>query len=319
MPLDFDRTSGEILISVTETMAGMMIKDIIKKQTGMSRHVLREILMQGGVTRNGLPCFITNRVNAGDTIRIVFPEDDELKVAPEPVPLSILYEDPYLIVVDKQPGVVVHPTKGYPNGTLANGLAYHFETQGLACKIRPVHRLDRDTSGALVFAKTHFTHQTLSKEIKRRKMDRVYFAIVLGQVMDPVATIDKPIGHDPTHTTRRMIDPHTGKPSVTHYRVQQVFGDLATALELKLETGRTHQIRVHMASIGHPLLGDQLYGEGDPRLQTFPIPVMRHALHALRLSFQHPVTHEMMTFQSPLPDDLQTLLKELEEMTQKLR
>jgi 23S rRNA pseudouridine1911/1915/1917 synthase len=311
MGIVFDPVTGDLCISITEELSGMMVKEVIRKLTGMSRHVLREILLQGGVTRNGAPCFITNRVSTGDTIRIAFPDDDQLKVNAEPIPLAILYEDPYFIVVDKQPGIVVHPTKGYPNGTLANGLAYHFQSQGLQCKVRPVHRLDRDTSGVIVFAKSHFVHQILSKEIKQHKIDRLYVAFVVGNLQAETGTIDCPISHDPEHSTRRIIDREHGKRAVTHFRVLHRFGHLASVVELKLETGRTHQIRVHMASIGHPLLGDTLYGEHVEEFVHFPIPVHRHALHARTLSFQHPVTKEWLTFQSPLPHDMQDLLERL--------
>ncbi|UOF89722.1 RluA family pseudouridine synthase [Fodinisporobacter ferrooxydans] len=313
MLLTHDESTGDLMILAEQEDEGCMIKDLIKRQTGMSRPVLREILEQGGVTRNGEFCYLTNRVQAGDRIRISFPRDEMLKVEPEPIPFSILYEDPYLVVIDKTSGIVVHPTKNYPNGTLANGLAHHYERQGCQYKIRPVHRLDRDTSGAIVFAKTHFVHQTLSKEIKQHKMQRYYFAVAYGRLADDKGSINAPIGRDESHTTRRMVDDLHGKPSVTHFQVRERFGEWATAVSLQLETGRTHQIRVHFASIGHPLLGDALYGTEQSLKFSKQFGAMRQALHAATLRFTHPVTKQTMCFESNLPEDLRKLLDQLKE------
>lgn len=314
MKLLHEKESGDLIIRIEEEEHGMMIKDIIKKQTGMSRYVLREILANGGVTRNDNFCYLTNRVETGDVIRISFPCDEQLKIEPEQLPVHIVYEDPHLVVIDKTPGIVVHPTKNYPNGTLANGLAFHYLTMGLHYKIRPVHRLDRDTSGVIVFAKTHFAHQKLSKEIKQHKVERLYFAVVYGKVEHMQATVDVPIGRDLTHTTKRMVDLVCGKRSITHYHVRQTYGNLASAVELRLETGRTHQIRVHMASIGHPLIGDPLYGDQASLAQSAQLGVERQALHAATLIFKHPVTQQTMSFVSPTPDDLQRLLHTLEKI-----
>ena len=237
------------------------------------------------------------------------PEAKPVEILPEDIPLDILYEDSDIIVVNKARGMIVHPATGIYTGTLVNALLYHCkDLSGINGEIRPgiVHRLDKDTSGVMVAAKNDAAHLNLAEQIRTKAAHRIYWAIVCGNIREEAGVIKGDIGRHPTDRKKMAIVHEHGKPAVTHFRVLERFGDY-TLVECRLETGRTHQIRVHMASIGHPVLGDPKYG---PR-KTCPFAIKGQALHSLQLTLTHPRTREVMTFTAPLPEDMEKILKAL--------
>ena len=235
------------------------------------------------------------------------PPQDALAEAPEDIPLTIVFEDDEILVINKPPGLVVHPGSGNWSGTLMNALLHHVPGIAEVPRAGIVHRLDKDTSGLLVVAKTLAAQTDLVRQLQARTVKRQYFAVVAGQVK-PSGTVDAPIGRHPVQRIKMAVVPESrgGKPAVTHFRVLQQFAHCAL-VECTLETGRTHQIRVHMASLKHPLVGDPVYGKHDPRLPVFD----RQALHAARLGLIHPATRQPMSWECRLPDDMAVLLETL--------
>ena len=245
------------------------------------------------------------KVKAGEEITVDIPDPEELSAEPEDIPLDIVYEDESVIVINKPRGMVVHPAVGSPSGTLVNALLYHCrgELSGINGVLRPgiVHRIDKDTTGLLLAAKTDTAHMCFSAQLKLRKPLRRYWALVNGELKEETGLINKPIGRNPKDR-KKMAVVRGGKEAVTHYRVLERFLGY-TLVECVLETGRTHQIRVHMASIGHSLVGDPLYGQKNGRF-----PLTGQLLHAKTLGFEHPVTGELMEFDSEIPEDFQNVL-----------
>lgn len=238
---------------------------------------------------------------------MLLPEPEELNVEPENIPLDILYEDDDLLVVNKPKGMVVHPAAGHSSGTLVNAVLYHCRgnLSGINGVLRPgiVHRIDMDTTGALVICKSDFAHQSLAEQLSVHSITRKYRAIVHGNLKEDEGTVRGAIGRHPTDRKKMAINERNGKPAVTHYRVLERFGNY-TYIECQLETGRTHQIRVHMASIGHPLLGDAVYGP-----KKCPVKNLQgQTLHAMVLGFIHPRTGAYMEFEAPLPEYFSNLL-----------
>ncbi|MGF1664642.1 MAG: RluA family pseudouridine synthase [Acidimicrobiia bacterium] len=274
---------------------------------GLSRALARRVVDDGGVLVDGEPITPRRRLSAGDTIEFELPDIAELLWA-EDVDFTVRYEDDHLLVVDKPAGLVVHPGAGLAVATLASGLLHRYpEIRGVGEDPRwgIVHRLDKDTSGLLVVARTQPTHDALSKMIAAHAVERGYIALVDGIFDAPRGTIDAPIGPDPAKPTRRMVTPF-GRPARTHYRrVQESASEGVSLLEVQLETGRTHQIRVHLSAIGHPVIGDRWYGK--PARVDSP----RVFLHAARLAFDHPMTGARVEVESLLPADLQTVLDAL--------
>lgn len=268
----------------------------LRREVGCSAHLIRRLKVAQGILVDGVPRRSIDPLRPGEELRLVLPPKLAPNVAPEPVPLTIVYEDADLIVLDKPPGIVVHPTKGVYTGTLANGLAWLWQTRGEPAGIHPLHRLDRLTSGLLVFAKHSYAHQRLDEQLLAHKLERAYLALVWGVPKADAGEIDQPIGMAGTHPVERAVVVG-GQPAQTSWQVAARYTD-AALLRLQLATGRTHQIRVHMAHVGHPLLGDTLYAAGRPQVAP------RQALHAAVLAFKHPRTGEPMRFESPLPDDL---------------
>ncbi|MCE1180891.1 MAG: 23S rRNA pseudouridine(1911/1915/1917) synthase RluD [Rhodocyclales bacterium] len=248
------------------------------------------------------------KVYGGERI-VVMPPQDEATCAetPEDIPLNIVYEDEALLVINKPAGLVVHPGSGNWSGTLMNALLHHVPGIGEVPRAGIVHRLDKDTSGLLVVAKTLEAQTDLVRQLQARTVKRQYLALVKGEVRRD-SGVDAPIGRHPVHRTKMAIVPESrgGKPAITRYRVLEWFNH-CTLVECSLETGRTHQIRVHMASINHPLVGDQVYGKPDARLPDFP----RQALHATRLGLVHPVSTRLMQWEVPMPDDMRELIENL--------
>ena len=249
------------------------------------------------------------KCKAGEEVTVVIPAPEELDALPEDIPLSILYEDDDLLVVDKPKGMVVHPAPGHPSGTLVNAVLFHCQgnLSGVGGVLRPgiVHRIDRDTTGALVVCKSDIAHQSLSEQLSVHSITRRYRAIAQGRFSQSEGTVDAPLGRHPMDRKKMAIVKEGGRRAVTHYRVLDTFRD-ATYVECELETGRTHQIRVHLSSIGHPLLGDEVYGNGKN-----PYHLQGQTLHAMDLGFIHPRTGQYMEFHAPLPAYFEELLDKL--------
>lgn len=293
-------------VSVTAELAGERADRALAALAGISRSAARTLIDAGHVTVAGAVAVPKTRVAPGDVIE--FPEDAGfVELEPEQVAFDVAYSDEVMIVVDKPAGVVVHPGAGRRTGTLAAGLLYRFpELEGVGERDRwgIVHRLDRDTSGLMLVARTGQAHERLSRALARRSIERVYLALVIGTMEMPNGTIDAPIGTDPADPRKRKVI-LGGRAARTHYRVIGRFRDV-TLLEVRLESGRTHQIRVHLASIGHPVVGDPWYG------RPWRVESPRVFLHATRLTVEHPTTGESMTFDSPLPADLAAVIAGLE-------
>lgn len=293
--------------TVPDDLAGERTDKIVAVLGGLSRSEARTLVDDGAVTSDGLPVSARDRLESGAVVEFEVPEPGDI-LQPEEVDLVIRYEDEHLLVVEKPAGMVVHPGAGRNVGTLAAGLLYRYPTiRGVGEDPRwgIVHRLDRDTSGLLVVALTAEAHELLAGMIKRRLVHRGYTALVDGTFDAPRGTIDAPVGPDPSRPKRRVVSPF-GKPARTHYRrTAQWSGWEVSMLDVTLETGRTHQIRVHMTSIGHPVIGDRWYGK--PTRVDSP----RVFLHAGELSFEHPITGDEVRVSSPLAPDLTEVLARL--------
>ena len=270
----------------------------------LTRSRLRQLIDSGDVLVNGATVKPAHRVRPGDRVMVSVPPPKPSIAVPQDIPLTVIYQDADLVVIDKPTGLAAHPGPGHPDRTLVNGLlALCPDIQGIGGEIRPgiVHRLDKDTSGLMMAAKTETAHHNLSQQIKERRVEKGYLALVEGAPESDSGVIEAPIGRDPRRRTRMAVTAG-GRESRTGYRLLERAGRYSL-LELQLHTGRTHQARVHLAWLGHPLLGDAVYGKRSPLLP-------RHFLHAHRLAFAHPATGEPLEFRSPLPDDLQAALEE---------
>ena len=271
-----------------------------------TRAAAQRLLDEGLVTQDGRTLKKNARVSIGDLISVSLPEPEPVDALPQDIPLNVVYEDEDVIVVNKPRGMVVHPAPGHPDGTLVNALLYHCRESlsGIGGALRPgiVHRIDMETSGLIVAAKNDAAHLALAEQLKDHSLSRIYEAIARGTLRQDTGTIDAPIGRHPVHRKKMAVLRTGGKPAVTHYEVLARYPG-HTYLRCRLETGRTHQIRVHLSSIGHPLLGDTVYG--DKR----PYPGLRgQCLHARELCFHHPRTGEPVHLTCPLPEDFQSIL-----------
>jgi 23S rRNA pseudouridine1911/1915/1917 synthase len=292
------------------------------KIDGWSRARLQRLIEAGDVLVNGSVPKASYKVSARDEVEIELTPPAASNFTPENIPLEIVFEDDSVIVVNKPAGLVVHPAAGINSGTLANALAYHFQQLSNAGSIRPgiVHRLDKDTSGLLVAAKTESAHQNLSDQFRAREVFKSYSALVYGVVKQESGRIEQPIARDPRNRTRMAIVPG-GRGALSLYKVKRSYGSF-TLLDVELKTGRTHQIRVHLSWLKHPVVGDELYGGGrDNNLQDVQLRARirrlhRQFLHAEQLAFQHPQTGARMSFVAPLPLELTGLLEELERRGQ---
>ena len=280
------------------------------------------MIESGALTVNGAKAAKNYRLRAGDMVELEIPEPELDEAQPQNIPLNILYEDDDLLVVNKPCGMVVHPAAGNRDGTLVNALLYHCgdSLSGIGGVIRPgiVHRIDKDTSGLLVVAKNDAAHLGLAAQLKGHHINRIYFAIALGNFREESGTVDAPIGRHPVDRKRMAVIRNSelrAREAVTHWRVLargEADGNAYTLLRCELETGRTHQIRVHMASIGHPLLGDAVYGGDGTKFEARNRErIVGQSLHAGELHFTHPRTGEMMHFCCPLPEQLQEVVKKL--------
>jgi 23S rRNA pseudouridine1911/1915/1917 synthase len=285
----------------------------------VSRARLQALIAEGAVRVDGGAARAASRVRAGQSVEVAVPAPAAAAPQPEDIPLRVVHEDADLLVVDKPAGLVVHPGAGTAAGTLVNALLHRVkDLSGIGGVLRPgiVHRLDRGTSGLLVVAKNDAAHQALARQFASRSVEKEYRAVVLGRPRRAAGTIEAPIGRDPVHRKRMSVRAAGGRAARTSYAVAEAL-DGAALLRVHIHTGRTHQIRVHLASIGHPVLGDAVYGgrrvpaSASARLREALAGLDRPALHAARLSFTHPATGERLSFESPLPDDLARLLERL--------
>ncbi len=299
-----------IELSVTESQHGLRLdKAIPLLYPDLSRNAVQQLIDNGSVLINGKSVNKKASVSQGDFIEVTIPEPKELSLEPENIPLDIVYEDEHLLVVNKPKGMVVHPAAGNYNGTLVNALLYYCgdSLSGINGVIRPgiVHRIDKDTSGLLVVAKTDAAHKGLAEQIKEHSFTRVYNTVVIGNIKDDFGTIDAPIGRHPKDRKKQAVTDKNSRNAITHFEVLERYKGF-TFLKIKLETGRTHQIRVHMASINHPLLGDEVYGP-----KSKPFKSNGQFLHAGTLGFNHPITNEYIEFTSELPDYFKDALDKL--------
>lgn len=285
-----------------------------------SRSQIKNWIDTGNILLNGHPAKPKVKVKYGDQIQITTPQRSELTYRAQAIPLTIIHEDEAILIINKPPGLVVHPGAGNPENTLLNALLHHAPELTRLPRAGILHRLDKDTSGLLVIAKTEEALKNLSLQLKKKTMQREYQAIVTGRLISG-GTVDAPIDRHPLQR-KRMAVVETGKPAVTHYRVLQKFRG-HTHLKLMLETGRTHQIRVHMAHVRHPIIGDPTYGtrmqllkNTTPELIQLLRALKRQALHAFALGFTHPLTHEEVRFEIPLPNDMEILLAVLKQDTE---
>lgn len=286
--------------------SGRIDKVLSQELADYSRSQIQQWLKDERVMVNGTTVKANYKVKAGDQVTIAVPEPTVLELTPENIPLEIVYEDEDVAVVNKPQGMVVHPSAGHPNGTLVNALLFHMQNlSSINDVIRPgiVHRIDKDTSGLLMIAKNDFAHESLAKQLKEKTSLRKYVALVHGVIPHEKGVIDAPIGRSKTDRKMQAVI-EEGKPAVTHFQVLERFADF-TLVELQLETGRTHQIRVHMKYIGYPLAGDPVYG---PKKT---LPGKGQFLHAQVLGFEHPRTGEFLTFTAPLPEVFQKTLEKL--------
>ena len=276
----------------------------------LTRSAAQRLLERGAVTLRGRAAKKNDKTRLGDSLTVCLPEPQPVDLVPQNIPLDVIYEDDDVIVVNKPVGLVVHPAPGHPDGTLVNALLYHCGTSlsGINGELRPgiVHRIDRDTSGLIVAAKNDRAHLALAAQLQDHSLARVYEAVAVGGCREDCGTVDAPLGRHPVDRKKMAVDRKNGREAVTHWSVLARYPGY-THVECRLETGRTHQIRVHLASIGHPLLGDTVYGSKKP----WP-GLAGQCLHARRLRFVHPSTGEPLELECPLPDWFRDVLEKLE-------
>jgi 23S rRNA pseudouridine1911/1915/1917 synthase len=296
--------SREVKLTIPASLAGLRLDQALAKLLPEeSRTRLAKLIEEGRVRVDGATATPRSKVKSGEAVDVALaPRREESAFAPEEIALDIVHEDDDVLVIDKPAGLVVHPGSGNWSGTMLNALLHHAPRLGELARAGIVHRLDKDTSGLLAVAKNEPAQASLVRQLQARTMKRSYLALARGVVKGP-GTVDAPVGRDPRSRTRMAVVA-TGKPAVTRYRVRKAFAR-HTLLQCELESGRTHQIRVHLASIGHPVEGDPVYAGRGPQL------LARQALHAWKLGFEHPRTGKAVRFESPLPEDFARLLKTL--------
>ena len=300
----------EQILMIEATESAERIDALLARSVeGLTRSAAQRLLEQGAVTLQGKPVKKNHKTSPGETFEIVLPEPEPAEPEPEDIPLDVRYEDDDLIVVNKPRGMVVHPAPGHPNGTLVNALLCHCgdSLSGVGGEKRPgiVHRIDKDTSGLLIAAKNDFAHLALSAQLSDHSLARTYEAVVIGNLREDSGTVNAPIGRHPTDRKRMAVTQKNSREAVTHWEVLGRYAGY-THVRCRLETGRTHQIRVHMAHIGHPLLGDLVYGRKKPELG-----LEGQCLHARELTFVHPRTQERLTVTTELPDWFEAVLNKL--------
>ena len=316
MELDEDVEAGAeakaVEISVPQAQCPVRIDQYLAtlKELEISRSYAAKLLKEERILLNGKPAKASTKLKAGDVLSLDLPAPVALDVEPEDIPLDIIYEDQDVLIVNKPKGMVVHPAAGHAQGTLVNAVMYHCgsELSSINGVMRPgiVHRIDMNTTGLLVVCKNDQAHKSLAAQLKVHSITRRYVAIVIGNLREDDGTVDAPLGRSKKDRKKQAIDELNGRPAVTHYHVLERFGGAYTLVQCTLETGRTHQIRVHMASIGHPLLGDEVYGQKKGHFD-----LQGQCLHAQVLGFIHPRTGEYVEFSSPYPAYFEELLTKL--------
>ncbi len=296
-----------IELTVPKEGGGARLDSFAASATDFSRNAVQRMIIAGDILLNGREVPGKTKLKEGDCISITPPPPAITDIVPQDIPLDIVYQDEDIAVIDKPKGMVVHPAAGNPDGTLVNAIMYHIkDLSGIGGEVRPgiVHRIDRMTSGLLVIAKNDDAHIFLSNELKTHAVSRVYYALCDGNFREDSGTVDAPIARARNDRKRMAVD-ESGRSAITHWRVLERFGDV-TFLKVELETGRTHQIRVHMSYIKHPIVGDEVYGRAKNKLG-----IVGQALHAGELRLTHPRTGEAMTFTAPLPEEFQNALDKL--------
>ncbi len=281
-----------------------MIKEILLDYLNFSRKSLTKIKNIGGIFLNGIPSYVTMRVVKGDSLEIYIPEETSEDIIPQALPLDIYYEDDDIIVINKPSNIVVHPTRNHYLGTIANGLMFYWQTKNEKYRFRPVHRLDKDTSGLFVIAKNQYSHHKLALQLNNKQLKRKYHAIVHGSFEKNSGIINAPILKDPEHGVKRIIDYKNidAKSALTYFKRLET-NNKYSLIELELATGRTHQIRVHLSWLGHPLVGDDLYGG------SLDTDLKRQALHAKEIEFIHPLKDNLLKFQADYPNDMNIFIR----------
>ncbi|MFL0373171.1 RluA family pseudouridine synthase [Paenibacillus amylolyticus] len=312
-----------IVYTVTEQEDGWLLKTVLQRRLLVSRKLLSKIkLTEQGVMLNGERVYISVKVAAGDVVEVRMEQEESDDILPEPIPFTVLYEDEHLLIVNKDAGIIVHPTHGHYTGTLANGVVHYWKSKGERFRFRPIHRLDQETSGVLAIAKNPYVHQHVSEQMIAGTVDKKYIALVHGSPVPEQGAVDGPIDRDPEEPHRRIVTPDGYAARTLYTTLTRWAEGSASAISLKLESGRTHQIRVHMTSIGCPLIGDRMY-------KTLPVHeideqtmavrevrdswIERQALHACELTFEHPILQERITFQAPFPADMAALEQRLND------
>ena len=297
---------------------GKRIDAFVAERTELTRSAAARLIDEGSILVGGKTVAKNYKLRGGEVVSVTLPEPDVSEAKPENIPLDVVYEDSDIIVVNKPKGMVVHPAPGNPDGTLVNALLYHCRDSlsGIGGVVRPgiVHRIDKDTGGLLVVAKNDAAHAFLADEIKEHKVSRIYYAIAQGNFREESGTVDAPIGRHPVDRKKMAVirsADHRSREAITHWQVVERFGRF-TLVRCRLETGRTHQIRVHMSSIGHPLLGDSVYGGDGTQFEARHRALIKgQCLFASELKLTHPRTREAMEFSAPLPDYFEKLICEL--------
>lgn len=319
MEEDTDHGMAQPMRLRVRTGSGERLDRYLAQHLSLSRTRIAALIREGRIRVDGKAVKKSDTVEAGAVVEVEVPAPEPLEAAPEDIPVAVVYEDEYLLVVDKPAGLVVHPAPGHPGGTLVNALLHHVsDLSGIGGRLRPgiVHRLDRDTSGLLVVAKGDDAHQALSNALRKREVRRIYLALAWGKLSETPLTVNQPIGRDP-RDRKRMAVVEGGRRAVTRFRVRETWR-AAQLLDVSLETGRTHQIRVHLAHLGHPVVGDGLYGHGwwkgmsgpaRPWAQELEKKTERQFLHASDLVFRHPMLGKEMHFRSPPPEDLAAIME----------
>lgn len=292
---------------IAKDEAGLSLIEVLSQQMDVSSRMIRKSKDGKSIQLNGYPVSVNAKVRCNDVVTVILEQEPNI-FEPQVIPIEVVYENQDLLIVNKQPYIVVHPTKGHPDHTIGNGIAQHFQREGFDGKIRFINRLDRDTSGLLLVAKNGYAQQIISNQMRDDQVEKRYMALVSGIVEKDADTINLPIGRPNPEDLRRAVMAE-GQDSVTHYEVVERY-DNATLVKIRLETGRTHQIRVHFSHLGHPLIGDELYGCPSEEIQ-------RQALHSYYLKFKLPRTHEPIALEADLPFDFKALIAKMSEGSKK--